>query len=81
MDADTNLFTGSIPNSIVALTELVELDLHLLDLTGAIPVDIADLRKLTFLDLDQNDLSASVPPLPQLLDGSDKCRLGELLVQ
>lgn len=53
--------TGTIPSSLGALTELVELVLWGNDLTREIPSELRSLSKLETLDLGYNSLTGGVP--------------------
>lgn len=57
---DNNL-VGEIPNEIVNLTGLQELDLHKNKISGMIPVFIGKLKEMKVLNLSFNKLSGSIP--------------------
>ncbi|CAL9115083.1 unnamed protein product [Musa acuminata var. zebrina] len=56
-----NLLSGSIPPSLVALTELEVVDLSDNGFTGEIPSFLAGMRSLTLLNLSNNNLSGICP--------------------
>lgn len=56
-----NILTGSIPDIIGTLTNLVELMLDNNYLSGSIPVSLGNLTKLELLTLSENQLSGSIP--------------------
>ncbi|GAY69164.1 hypothetical protein CUMW_269900 [Citrus unshiu] len=62
--------SGSIPEEISNLTNLVEIDLGGNKLNGSIPITLGKLRKLQRLNLEDNILEGSIP--------DDICRLAEL---
>ena len=55
------LLTGTIPNKIGELTNLISLDLHRNHLSGQIPLEISQLSEITYLDLRSNDLAYPPP--------------------
>jgi len=63
--------TGTLPNSLVNLTGLTELDLHNNQLTGTIPTLPTG---LTLLDLSYNQLAGAIPSLPTGLTWLDLSR-------
>ncbi|CAI7755905.1 unnamed protein product, partial [Closterium sp. NIES-53] len=60
-DVGSNSLTGSILDSISALTALDFLDLSNNSLTGSIPNSISALTALTLLNLRSNSLMGSIP--------------------
>jgi len=59
---DDNNLTGTIPDGIGELAELVSLDLANNNLTGSIPETLGDARNLVELILRWNKLSKHIPP-------------------
>ncbi|KAF3542856.1 hypothetical protein DY000_02010061, partial [Brassica cretica] len=57
----SNNITGTIPEQLGNLTELVSLDLYLNNLSGPIPKSLGRLQKLRFLRLNNNSLSGEIP--------------------
>ncbi|XP_028755453.1 probable LRR receptor-like serine/threonine-protein kinase At1g53430 [Neltuma alba] len=53
--------TGSIPDNIGQLEDLVTLDLSFNKLTGGIPDEIEHLKRLDYMFLTQNSLSGEIP--------------------
>ena len=66
-----NSFTGSLPNSMANLTQLVHLDLSSNNFIGSIPDSMANLTQLVYLDMSSNNFTGSIsnfmPNLTQLL--------------
>ncbi|GLT64316.1 hypothetical protein SLA2020_368200 [Shorea laevis] len=56
-----NNFSGSIPDSIASLTQLVSLDMSNNNFSGSIPDSIASLTQLVYLDMSNNNFSGSIP--------------------
>ncbi|KAM0007700.1 putative non-specific serine/threonine protein kinase [Helianthus debilis subsp. tardiflorus] len=61
LEADGNIFNGSIPESVGKLNNLRFLSLGANSFTGSIPKALERLRSLEALDLYNNDLTGSVP--------------------
>ncbi|CAD6255164.1 unnamed protein product [Miscanthus lutarioriparius] len=61
IDLSSNNITGQIPEEIVALVGLVNLNLSRNHLTGVIPKKIGEMRSLQSLDLSRNMLSGEIP--------------------
>jgi len=57
----SNQLTGSLPEDISSLTELISLDLSGNQITGKIPNSIGSLDSLIFLDLSENEIEDSIP--------------------
>eukprot|EP00752_Nemacystus_decipiens_P014355 g12771.t2 len=57
-----NHLRGSIPNELVTLSELRELELAHNQLTGPIPAELGNLSALKKLSLANNQLSGPIPP-------------------
>ncbi|CAI7830095.1 unnamed protein product, partial [Closterium sp. NIES-53] len=57
----SNNLTGSIPDSISALTALEYLRISYNYLTGSVPDSISTLKELTGLSLSYNSLTGSIP--------------------
>ncbi|KAG7976344.1 hypothetical protein I3843_06G144300, partial [Carya illinoinensis] len=57
----SNVISGTIPDELGNLTNLVSLDLYLNNLSGPIPTKLGDLSKLRFLDLSNNKLTGDIP--------------------
>lgn len=56
-----NLLVGSIPDSIVNLGRIGNIDLSNNRITGTIPSTIGDIRRLESLDLSSMELTGTVP--------------------
>jgi Leucine-rich repeat (LRR) protein len=52
---------GSIPDSIVGLTQLVSFDMSYNHLNGSIPSSISGLTQLVYLDMSLNSFSGTIP--------------------
>nr|XP_023886132.1 receptor-like protein kinase [Quercus suber] len=61
LDFSNNSFKGSIPSSLVNLTNLESLDLSLNKFSGEIPLQLAELNFLTFLNVSHNRLTGCIP--------------------
>ncbi|CAN6363163.1 unnamed protein product [Urochloa humidicola] len=61
IDLSLNNLTGEIPEEIVTLNALVDLNLSLNDISGNIPSGIGAVESLESLDLSRNNLSGEVP--------------------
>jgi Leucine-rich repeat (LRR) protein len=61
LDLHDNSLTGSIPEFIGDLQELVELDLSSNELSGSIPRTLADIQGLLVLVLNNNKLTGTIP--------------------
>ncbi|KAJ3686962.1 hypothetical protein LUZ61_016126 [Rhynchospora tenuis] len=61
IDLSTNNLTGEIPQNIVVLTGLLNLNLSHNQLTGKIPFEIGNMTSLESLDLHMNNLSGTIP--------------------
>ncbi|KAH7518551.1 hypothetical protein FEM48_Zijuj09G0183500 [Ziziphus jujuba var. spinosa] len=57
----SNNISGTIPEELGNLTNLVSLDLYLNNLSGSIPTTLGNLQKLRFLRLNNNSLSGNIP--------------------
>ncbi|KAJ0909735.1 putative non-specific serine/threonine protein kinase [Helianthus annuus] len=60
-DLSSNNFSGQIPNELMALRELISLNLSRNQLTGNIPDKIGDMKALESFDLSLNKLSGELP--------------------
>ncbi|KAJ4809084.1 receptor like protein 35 [Rhynchospora pubera] len=67
IDLSNNTLTGEIPQNIVVLTGLLNLNLSHNHLTGEIPFEIGNMTSLESLDLRMNNLSGSIPQSMSLL--------------
>ncbi|KAJ4782658.1 Receptor-like protein 12 [Rhynchospora pubera] len=67
IDFSNNNLTGEIPQNIVVLTGLLNLNLSHNHLTGKIPFDIGNMTSLESLDLQMNNLSGTIPQSMSLL--------------
>jgi len=56
-----NNVTGTLPASLIALTELKVLELSFNKLSGPIPASYGDFKKLELLALNGNNLNGSIP--------------------
>jgi len=56
-----NKLTGTLPNELTRLTNLVDLNLADNDLTGPLPLDIGKLNQLNVLDLHGNLFTGPIP--------------------
>jgi len=61
MDLERSSISGTIPDSISALTALTNLQLSYTSLSGTIPDSISALTALNFLQLDAKRISGSIP--------------------
>ncbi|KAJ4769349.1 LRR receptor-like Serine/Threonine-kinase [Rhynchospora pubera] len=61
IDLSNNNLTGTIPDTIVALSRLMNLNLSNNHLIGKIPTEIGNMKSLESLDLRMNNLSGSIP--------------------
>ncbi|KAJ6377114.1 hypothetical protein OIU76_026143 [Salix suchowensis] len=57
-----NQFTGRIPDTLISLSQLLELSFHNNQLIGKIPDVFQQMTSLTNLDLSGNNLSDQLPP-------------------
>ena len=61
LQANGNLFSGSIPPKIGQMSELQQLYLHSNDLFGTIPPEIGQLKNMKSLSLSYNNIKSSIP--------------------
>lgn len=59
-----NRFNGALPDTLVEMNELTELELHSNQLVGALPSTLTQITTLNALRLDGNQFTGVVPPLP-----------------
>ncbi|KAJ4769295.1 Leucine-rich receptor-like protein kinase family protein [Rhynchospora pubera] len=67
IDLSNNNLTGEIPQNIVSLADLLNLNISHNHLTGEIPFEIGNMTSLESLDLQINNLSGSIPQSMSLL--------------
>ncbi|KGN60316.1 probably inactive leucine-rich repeat receptor-like protein kinase At2g25790 [Cucumis sativus] len=84
LDFSGNELSGSLPENIGSLSELMELNLSNNNLGGGIPNEISSCKKLVSLDLSHNQLSGEIPviltqiPVLSFLDLSENKFSGEI---
>ena len=69
--------SGSIPQSLGRLDQLMLLDLSFNSLGGAIPIELASLKSLDTLNLSDNRLSGEIPPELGALKGLETLDLSD----